>query len=91
MRKTYSIFKRELAGYFLTPVAPIFIVVFIALSGIMTLHLGRWFENEQADLRPFFGFLPWMLLLLIPALSMRMWAEERKQGTIELLLTCRSR
>lgn len=87
MSKTYAIFKRELSNYFLTPVAPIFIVVFLILSAYMTFDRQSWFDRGQADLLPYFGFLPIMLLILIPALSMRLWAEERKQGTIELLLT----
>ena len=87
MGKTYAIFKRELSNYFLTPVAPIFIVVFLALSGFMTFQFSRWFDSGQADLRSYFGFLPFLFLVLVPAISMRLWAEERKQGTIELLLT----
>jgi len=83
----YPIFKRELAGYFVTPVAYIFIVIFLLLAGVFTFQLGRLFERGQADLRPFFDFLPWLYLFLIPAVSMRLWAEERRGGTIELLLT----
>lgn len=82
-----SIFKRELAAYFLTPVAYVFIVVFLVLSGVFTFYLGGFFERGQADMQPFFTFHPWLYLFLAPALSMRLWAEERKSGTIELLLT----
>ena len=78
---------RELTSYFATPIAYVFIVIFLFLSGIFTFHLGNFFAREQADLLPFFSFHPWLYLFLIPALSMRLWAEERKSGTIELLLT----
>jgi ABC-2 type transport system permease protein len=81
------IFRRELSSYFSTPIAYVFIVIFLFLSGIFTFHLGDFFGRGQADLMPFFNFHPWLYLFLIPALSMRLWAEERKGGTIELLLT----
>jgi ABC-2 type transport system permease protein len=81
------VFRRELAGYFLTPVAYVFIVIFLFTTGVFTFQLGGFFERGQADLRPFFDFHPWLYLFLIPAISMRLWAEERKQGTLELLLT----
>ncbi len=87
MQGWYPIFKRELAGYFVTPVAYIFIMIFLLLAGVFTFQLGGLFERGQADLRPFFDFLPWLYLFLIPAVSMRLWAEERRGGTIELLLT----
>jgi ABC-2 type transport system permease protein len=79
--------RRELAGYFLTPIAYVFIVIFLILSGVVTFYLGGFFDRGQADLAPFFGFLPWLYLFLIPALTMRLWAEERKSGTVELLFT----
>ncbi len=79
--------KRELAGYFVTPLAYVFIVIFLVLTGIFTFYLGGFFERGQADLQPFFLWHPWLFLLLVPALGMRLWAEERKTGTIELLLT----
>ncbi len=82
-----SIFKRELSSYFTTPLAYVFIVIFLALNGIFTFYLGGWYEREQADLQPFFDYHPLLYLFLIPALSMRLWAEERKTGTIELLMT----
>lgn len=79
--------RRELAAYFLTPIAYVFIVIFLVLSGVFTFYLGGFFDRGQADLAAFFGFHPWLYLFLIPALTMRLWAEERKSGTIELLLT----
>lgn len=87
MRTSMVIFRRELAGYFATPVAYVFAVVFLFLSGIFTFHFGRLYEREQADLQPFFAFMPWLFLFLIPAISMRLWSEERKSGTVELLMT----
>lgn len=85
--RTLAVFKRELAGYFVTPVAYVFIVIFLFVTGVFTFHLGQFFERGQADLRPFFDWHPWLYLFLIPAISMRLWAEERKQGTLELLMT----
>jgi len=82
-----TIFRRELASYFATPLAYIFIVIFLVLAGTLTFFVGAFFERGQADLQPFFNFHPWLYLVLVPALSMRLWAEERKSGTIELLLT----
>lgn len=82
-----AIFRRELSSYFTTPLAYIFIIIFLALTGIFTFYLGGFFERGQADLQPFFSYHPWLYLFLIPALSMRLWAEERKTGTIELLMT----
>ncbi|MAE71105.1 MAG: ABC transporter permease [Gemmatimonadetes bacterium] len=87
MRNIKVVFKRELAGYFATPLAYVFLVIFLILTGVFTFYLGGFFEREQADLQPFFAFHPWLYLFLIPALSMRLWAEERKSGTVELLLT----
>jgi ABC-2 type transport system permease protein len=89
MKGLLPVYKRELAGYFVTPVAYVFIVIFLILAGVFTWSeaLGGFFERGQADLRSFFNFQPWLYLFLIPAIAMRMWAEERKAGTIELLLT----
>jgi ABC-2 type transport system permease protein len=84
---TGAILKRELGNYFSTPVAYVFIVIFLVLAGVFTFYLGGLYERGQADLQPFFTFHPWLYLFLIPALSMRLWAEERKAGTIELLMT----
>lgn len=82
-----AIAKRELDGYFTTPIAYIFIVIYLVLSGLLTFYLGGFYEKEQADLSAFFGFQPWLYLLLVPAVSMRLWAEERQSGSIELLMT----
>ncbi|MEM8499446.1 MAG: ABC transporter permease subunit [Pseudomonadota bacterium] len=82
-----TLFKRELASYFSTPLAYVFIVIFLMLSAALTFFLGGWYERSQADLLPFFGFHPWLYLFLVPAIAMKLWAEERKSGTIELLLT----
>ena len=82
-----TIFRRELSGYFATPVAYVFIVIFLLTTAAFTFYLGNFFERGQADLKSFFTYLPWLYLFLIPALGMRLWSEERKTGTIELLLT----
>lgn len=87
MNTVSTLFRRELAAYFSTPLAYVFIVIFLVLSGVFTFYLGGFYERNQADLESFFNFLPWLYLFLIPAISMRVWAEERKTGTIELLLT----
>jgi ABC-2 type transport system permease protein len=87
MRNTLIVARRELGGYFATPVAVVFIVIFLALQGVLTFNLGNFFDRDQADLVPFFNFIPWVFLLLVPAITMRLWAEERRLGTIELLLT----
>ena len=82
-----AITRRELRSYFLTPVAYVFIVIFLVLTSTFTFYLGNFYERNQADLAPFFNFHPWLYLFLVPALSMRLWAEERKSGSIELLMT----
>jgi ABC-2 type transport system permease protein len=83
-----AITKRELAGYFSSPVAYVFIVIFLLLTGSFTFLLGGFFEYGQASLeRSFFIWFPWLYLFLVPAAGMRLWAEERRVGTIELLLT----
>ncbi|MBN8597396.1 MAG: ABC transporter permease subunit [Planctomycetes bacterium] len=87
MKGLIPVFRRELAGYFTTPVALVFIVIFLFLAGVFTFQLGKFFERGQADMVVFFNFHPWLYLFLIPAVSMRLWADERKTGTIELLLT----
>jgi ABC-2 type transport system permease protein len=87
MRNALIVARRELGGYFATPVAVVFIVIFLVLQAVLTFNVGGFFERDQADMIPFFGFLPWVLLLLVPAITMRLWAEERRLGTIELLLT----
>jgi len=87
MSTLFSIYKREFTSYFVTPVAYVFIVVFLFMTGIFTFYLGAFYESNQADLEPFFRFHPWLYLFLIPAISMRLWSDERKSGTIELLMT----
>jgi len=87
MSRTLTILKRELRAYFATPVAYVFIVIFLILTGVFTFHIGGLYERNQADLEPFFRFHPWLYMLLIPAISMRLWSEERKAGTLELLMT----
>jgi ABC-2 type transport system permease protein len=82
-----AIFKRELHSYFATPIAYVFIVIFLVLSSAFAFYLGNFYERGQADLASFFTFHPWLFLFLVPALSMRLWAEERKSGSIELLMT----
>ena len=87
MNATLAIMRRELRSYFLTPVAYVFIVIFLFLTSAFTFYLGGFYERGQADLAPFFNFHPWLYLFLVPALSMRLWAEERRSGSIELLMT----
>jgi ABC-2 type transport system permease protein len=81
------IFKRELMSYFATPLAYIFIVIFLISNGIFTFDVGGFFLRGQADLLPFFSFHPWLYLFMVPAIAMTLWADERKTGTIELLMT----
>jgi ABC-2 type transport system permease protein len=76
-----------LGSYFATPLAYVFILIFLVLAGVFTFYLGNFYERDQADLGPFFNFHPWLYLFLVPAISMRLWSEERKSGSIELLLT----
>ena len=80
MNPVMILLKRELRSYFATPLAYVFIVIFLVLSGSFTFYLGSFYERGQADLAPFFSFHPWLYLFLVPALSMRLWAEERKSG-----------
>jgi len=87
IQTTRVVMGRELASYFSTPVAAIFLLVFLALSAGMTFFLGGFFERGQADLTTFFTWHPWLYLILMPAIGMRLWAEERRSGTIELLMT----
>ena len=87
MNNLLAILRRELVGYFQTPVAYVFIMIFLLLSGALSFYLGNFYEREQADLGAFFTFHPWLYLFLVPAISMRLWAEERKTGSIELLIT----
>jgi ABC-2 type transport system permease protein len=87
MNAVSAVLRRELRSYFLTPVAYVFIVIFLISANAFAFYLGGLFERGQADLNPFFTFHPWLFLFLVPALSMRLWAEERKSGSIELLMT----
>jgi ABC-2 type transport system permease protein len=87
MHNVGIIMRRELGSYFATPLAYVFILIFLVVINALTFYLGGFFERGQADLDPFFTFHPWLYLFLIPALSMRLWAEERKSGSIELLMT----
>jgi ABC-2 type transport system permease protein len=87
MRAFRAIVKREFTAYFATPIAYVFVVIFAALSGLLTFQLGNFYERGMADLMPFFQYMPWLFLVLVPAISMRLWAEERRSGSIELLMT----
>jgi ABC-2 type transport system permease protein len=87
MGNVLTIAKRELKGYFGTPIAYVFLTIFVILSGVVTFHIGDFFGRGSADLNSYFTYVPWLLLIFIPAVSMRLWAEERKSGTVELLMT----
>ena len=87
MRNILIIAKRELGAYFGTPLAYVFAVIFVALTGAFAFYFGNFFDRGQADLQAFFLYHPWLYLILVPAVAMRLWAEERKSGTIELLMT----
>lgn len=87
MHNIKTIFRREFSSYFATPLALVFIVFFLVLAAAFAFQFGKLYERGQADLGPFFWFHPWLYLFLIPAISMRLWAEERKSGSIELLMT----
>ena len=87
MKPVMTIFGREFASYFATPVAYVFLVIFLVMQGMFTFYIGQFYQREQADLVAFFTYQPWLYLFLMPAVAMRLWAEERKSGTFELLLT----
>ena len=87
MKQVLAIFKREFAAYFATPLAYVFIVIFLFAMGAFTFYVGRFYDNGIADLSVFFGYHPWLYLFLVPAVGMRLWADERRTGTVELLLT----
>ncbi len=87
MQALWPLVKREFTAYFATPIAYVFVVIFAALAGVFTFQIGAFYERGIADLIPFFQYLPWLFLVLAPAISMRLWAEERRTGTIELLMT----
>jgi ABC-2 type transport system permease protein len=82
-----AVFRREFGAYFATPIAFVFLIIFLFSIGIFTFYIGNFYANGVADLSVFFGFQPWLYLFLIPALAMRLWAEEKRSGSIELLLT----
>lgn len=88
LRHIWTIAKRELGAYFTSPLAYVFIVIFLLLCGFFTFFIGGFFERGDASLtRPFFDWHPWFYLFLVPAVGMRLWADERRSGTLELLLT----
>jgi ABC-2 type transport system permease protein len=87
MKNIKTVFEREFKSYFDSPVAYVFLVAFLVLVGFMTFGVAMFYERRQADLTPFFFWHPWVYLLLIPASTMGLWADERRNGTIELLLT----
>src|ERR1700694_5169969 len=87
MRPVLTIVKRELSAYFTSPVAYVFLVIFLLLTGFFTFTAGNFFERGEASLAAFFGWHPWIYLMVVPAIGMRLWAEERRSGTLELLLT----
>ncbi|HXL71009.1 MAG TPA: ABC transporter permease [Rhizomicrobium sp.] len=87
MNALNAVFAREFRSYFATPLAFVFIVIFLFAMGAFTFYLGHFYENGSADLTVFFGYHPWLYLFLVPALAMRLWAEERRSGSMELLLT----
>ena len=87
MKPVWTIVKRELGSYFTSPVAYVFLVIFLLLTGFFTFTAGSFFERGEASLAAFFGWHPWVYLVLVPAVGMRLWAEERRSGTLELLLT----
>jgi ABC-2 type transport system permease protein len=84
---TWTIAKRELAGYFASPVAYVFIIIFLLLSGFFTFMLGQFFMRDEASLSAFLMWHPWLYMFLVPAVGMRLWSEERRSGTFELLFT----
>ena len=87
MKTVRIILRRELASYFVTPIAYVVLIVFLLAMNWLGFWIGALYEREQADMQPYFGLFPWTYLFLIPALSMRLWAEDRRNGSIELLLT----
>ena len=82
-----AVMKRELGGYFTSPIAYVFLVIFLLLTGFFTFTVGNFFERGEASLVSFFTWHPWLYLFLVPAVGMRLWSEERRLGTLELLLT----
>ena len=87
MYNVWILFQRELKNYFITPIAYVFIAIFLLMNGIFTFYVGNFFQRGIADLVPFFSSHPWIYMIFIPAITMRLWAEEKKLGTVELLFT----
>lgn len=87
LRTVVTLVKRELGAYFTSPVAYVFLVIFLLLTGFFTFTAGNFFERGEASLAAFFGWHPWLYLVVVPAIGMRLWAEERRSGTLELLFT----
>ena len=87
MHGLFTIARREFAGYFVTPLAYVFLVVFLVSAAVAPFYFGQFMESRLADLLSFFSFHPWLLLILMPAVGMRLWTEERRSGSIELLMT----
>ena len=87
MKGLGAVFRREFAAYFATPIAFVFLVIFLFSMGVFTFYVGHFFDSGVADLSLFFDYHPWLYLFLLPALAMRLWAEEKRSGSIELLLT----
>lgn len=87
MYNIWILFQRELKNYFITPIAYVFITIFLLMNGIFTFYVGNFFQRGIADLAPFFSAHPWIYMIFIPAITMRLWAEEKKLGTVELLFT----
>ena len=87
MNALKAVFRREFAAYFATPIAFVFLVIFLFSMGVFTFYVGHFYDSGVADLSLFFNYHPWLYLFLIPALAMRLWAEEKRSGSIELLLT----
>ena len=87
MKPVRIILRREFASYFATPLAYVILVIFLLFANFLAFAFGRFYEVGQASLAPFFGFMPWLLMVFAPAIAMRLWAEERRSGSIELLLT----
>ena len=83
--KIRAVFKREFRSYFDSPVAYVFLVIFLLLLGFFTFMMGMFFARGQANMLSFFTWHPWLFMLLVPSVGMRLWAEEQKQGTLELL------
>lgn len=84
---TLTVARREFGAYFATPLAAVFLVIFLLMAGALTIYLGGFFDRNQADLQSFFQWHPWLYIVLVPALAMRLWAEELRGGTIEILMT----